>query len=166
MYIYIYVYKYIIYYILYIIYYILYVIYCILYIIQERRGDLEQPPQSGRDPKSINRDHVWINIEYSSTADHMNRQKQQYLESTGRSFSSTVDQLKCSKTSNKCSFQKSWRFGESGEAFGSQNRILLNHRPHENLKDDGIWGQRPSFSTKSRLPLGFFWGLVCEIFPN
>ena len=63
---------------------------------------------------------------------------------------------------HKCSFQKARSFGKSREAFGSQNRILLNRRPHENLKGDGIWRQRASFSAKARLPLGFFLGLVCK----
>ena len=50
----------------------------------------------------------------------------------------------------------------SWEAFGSQNRILLNRGPHENLKDDGIWRQRTSFSAKIGLPLRLLWGLFDE----
>ena len=63
-------------------------------------------------------------------------------------------------------FSEAWSFGESGEACGSQNRILLNRRPHENLKDDGIWTQRASFFTKIGVPLGVFWRFFCEITLN
>ena len=44
----------------------------------------------------------------------------------------------------------------------SQNRILVNRRPHEKLKDNGIWTQRATFFRKIGVPLGVFWRFFCE----
>ena len=63
-------------------------------------------------------------------------------------------------------FSESLEFQKSGEACGSQNRILLNRRPHENLKDDGIWTQRATFFTKIGVPIGVFWRFLFAKLPS
>ena len=111
-----------------------------------------------------------ISTEYSSTVDHMNCSKTMVSgEQVLHSFLNRrpTELLKDDGIlMQQMQFSESLEFQKSGEACGSQNRILLNRRPHENLKDDGIWRRRATFFTKIGVPSREFWRFVCELTLN